>query len=82
LRKWLKKVLDWQLPILVTRCEKRSKNFLKLAVFGIQVAALLIENAESGQRAAYSVQDKPQTATTEEKGGKRLCEFRKWGGNV
>ncbi len=43
LRKWLKKVLDSRFPILVTRCEKRSKNFLKLAVFGVQVAAFLIE---------------------------------------
>jgi hypothetical protein len=39
----LKKVLDWQLPILVTRREKRSKNFLKLADFGVRVDTVLIE---------------------------------------
>jgi hypothetical protein len=39
-----KKVLDSRLPILVTRCEKRSKKIFKLAVFGVEVAALLIEN--------------------------------------
>ena len=30
-------------PILVTIGEKRSKKFFKLAVFGVQVAALLID---------------------------------------
>jgi len=39
----VKKVLDSQLPILVTQCEKRSKKFLKSAVFGVQVGAHLIE---------------------------------------
>jgi hypothetical protein len=38
-----KKVLDFRFSILVTRCERRSKKFLKLAVLGVQVTALLIE---------------------------------------
>jgi hypothetical protein len=38
-----KKVLDSRFQILVTRCGKRSKKILKLAVFGVQVAALLID---------------------------------------
>jgi hypothetical protein len=32
-----------RLSSLVTRFEKRSKNFLKLAVFGVQVATVLID---------------------------------------
>jgi hypothetical protein len=43
LRIWAKKVLDSRFPILVTRCDKRSKKIFKLAVLGARVAALLIE---------------------------------------
>ncbi len=43
MRIWLKKVLDSRFPIFVTRCEKRRKKILKLAVFGMQVTSLLIE---------------------------------------
>ena len=51
LRIWSKKVLDSRFPILVTRYEKRGKTFFDFAVFGVQVAALLIEKriAGSGQ---------------------------------
>jgi hypothetical protein len=30
--------------ILITRCEKRSKNFFKKSIFGTPVPTLLIEN--------------------------------------
>jgi hypothetical protein len=43
MRVWSKKVLDSRFPILVTRCEKRSKTFFDFAVFGMQVASLLID---------------------------------------
>jgi hypothetical protein len=39
-----KKVIDSRFPILVTRCEKRSKKNLKLAGFGVRVDAFLIED--------------------------------------
>ena len=39
----LKKALDSRFPILVTRCDKRSKKIFKLAVFGVQVDAFLID---------------------------------------
>ena len=38
-----KKVLDSRFPTLVTRCDKRSKKIFKLAVFGAQVDAFLID---------------------------------------
>jgi hypothetical protein len=38
-----KEVLDSRFPILVTRFGKRSKNFFKKRIFGVQVDAHLIE---------------------------------------
>jgi hypothetical protein len=43
LRIWSKKVFDSRFPILATRCEKRGKKIFGLAVFGVEVAALLID---------------------------------------
>jgi hypothetical protein len=47
-----KKVINSRCPILVTIGKKRSKKFLKLAVFRVQVAAVLIEilTAESTEK--------------------------------
>jgi hypothetical protein len=45
-----KKVIDFRFLILVTRCEKRSKKILRLAVFGVQVAAHLIEDLPRGHK--------------------------------
>jgi len=39
----VKKTLDSRFPILVTRCERRSKKFFGLAGFGVQVDVRLIE---------------------------------------
>jgi hypothetical protein len=44
-----KRVLDSLDQILVTQYEKRSKKFLRLAVLGVQVAALLIEKRTGGR---------------------------------
>jgi hypothetical protein len=46
-----KKVLDTRFSMLITRCGKRSKRIFRLAVFDIEVPAVLIE-----MRIACSVQ--------------------------
>ena len=45
----VKKVLDARYWILVTRCEKRSKNFFDSAIFGVEVAVFLIEKLTTNE---------------------------------
>jgi len=58
LRIWSKKVLDLQLPILVTLGKKRSKNFLEKWFFGVQLPAFLIaRSAEDRIRSLGKARD-------------------------
>ncbi len=44
----VKKALDSRFPILVTRCEKRSKKFLRFRDFSKEVSSQMIEQATDG----------------------------------